>query len=122
MSDSNIPRSIQIDKMVPAELAIREAIHVVEEAGADTLLTEAVILLGRAQEKVAEFVDRAPSSSAIARSARITELRNKRNREHDCRFEVPMIAGTSGGLGDFTRITCICGNESSTTGKEEAMA
>ena len=108
--------------MVPAELAIRAALLAVEDAGCDVLLTEAVILLGEAQDKVADFVDGAHPSSAIARLSRITELRNKRNREHDCRFEVPMIAGTSGGLGDFTRITCICGNESSTAGKEEASA
>lgn len=40
-----------------AELAIREAIGVVEDAGCDRLLTEAVILLDAAKDKVADFVD-----------------------------------------------------------------
>lgn len=54
----SIPRRIRIDLMTPAELAIRDAVIAVEEVGADPLLTEAVILLQRAREKVADFVDR----------------------------------------------------------------
>ncbi len=53
----DIPRRIRIDLMTPAELAIREAVHAVECAGAHPLLTEAVNLLGQAQNKVADFVD-----------------------------------------------------------------
>jgi hypothetical protein len=52
-----IPRRCRIDLMVPAELAIRAAVETVEEMAADVRLTEAVILLGRAQERVADFVD-----------------------------------------------------------------
>lgn len=55
---SDIPRRIDINRMTPAELAIRNAIGVVEEAGCHPLLTEAVVLLGRAKEKVADYVDR----------------------------------------------------------------
>jgi hypothetical protein len=44
--------------MTPAELAIHHAVQAVEAAGADPLLTEAVILLGQAREKVADYVDR----------------------------------------------------------------
>jgi hypothetical protein len=44
--------------MTPAELAIRAAVQAVEEAGCDVLLTDAVILLGHAREKVADYVDR----------------------------------------------------------------
>lgn len=52
-----IPRRNRIDLMTPAELAITNAMEAVEEAGCDTRLTEAVILLGEAREKVADFVD-----------------------------------------------------------------
>lgn len=52
-----IPRRIRIDLMTPAELAITEAIRVVELMGADVRLTEAVILLGQARDRVADYVD-----------------------------------------------------------------
>lgn len=44
--------------MSPAEKAIREARLAVEDMGADLLLTDAVVLLSQAQDKVADFVDR----------------------------------------------------------------
>jgi hypothetical protein len=44
--------------MTPAELAIRSAIDAVEVVGADVLLTDAVILLQQAREKVADYVDK----------------------------------------------------------------
>lgn len=52
-----IPRRAQLELNTPAELAIRSAIQAVEEVGADPLLTDAVILLGQAREKVADYVD-----------------------------------------------------------------
>lgn len=54
---SDIPRRNRIDQMTPAELAIRDAMSAVEAAGADVRLTDAVVLLGQAQNKVADFVD-----------------------------------------------------------------
>lgn len=57
MTTSGFPRRICVDRMTPAELAIREAIGAVEEAGCDVRLTYAVGLLGDAQERVADFVD-----------------------------------------------------------------
>lgn len=54
------PRRIRVDRMTPAELAIREAMLAVEAAGADERLTAAVMLLGRAREHVADFVDCVP--------------------------------------------------------------
>ncbi len=51
------PRRNRIDKYTPAETAIAAAVQAVEEAGADTLLTEAVTLLIQAQAKVADYVD-----------------------------------------------------------------
>ena len=55
---NDIPRRIRIGLMTPAELTIREAVRVVEEAGAHPLLTEAVTLLAKAQGRVADYVDR----------------------------------------------------------------
>lgn len=54
---NEIPRRNRIDLYTPAERAIREAMLAVEAAGADTRLTDAVILLGEAHEAVADFVD-----------------------------------------------------------------
>ena len=55
--NDQIPRRNRIDLMTPAEKAIYDAIQVVEEAGAHELLTKAVVLLGEAQEAVADYVD-----------------------------------------------------------------
>jgi predicted RNase H-like nuclease (RuvC/YqgF family) len=54
---NEIPRRAYIDKLTPAETAIREAVLAVEAMGADVRLTEAVILLGKARDRVADFVD-----------------------------------------------------------------
>lgn len=54
---NDLPRRNYIDQLSPAEAAIREAKQLVEMAGCDPLLTEAVNLLSRAQEKVADFID-----------------------------------------------------------------
>lgn len=54
---SQIPRRVCIEQMTPAELAIREAMRVVEEAGCDPRLTDAINLLHQAQGRVADFVD-----------------------------------------------------------------
>ena len=55
--DWKIPRRIQLEKLTPAELAIRNAVLAVEEMPADVRLTDAVVLLQKAKEKVADFVD-----------------------------------------------------------------
>ena len=52
-----IPRRARLDRNTPAELAIRAAVDEVEKMGADERLTRAVILLGEAREKVADYVD-----------------------------------------------------------------
>jgi hypothetical protein len=52
------PRRSRMDLMVPAELAICGAVEAVEKAGCDLRLTDAVILLARARDKVADFVER----------------------------------------------------------------
>jgi hypothetical protein len=51
------PRRIRVDLQTPAEVAIRAAVVAVEACGADTLLTDAVVLLSKAADKVADYVD-----------------------------------------------------------------
>ena len=51
------PRRNRLDLMTPAELAIYNASQEVEKLGADVKLTEAVILLSKARELVADFID-----------------------------------------------------------------
>ena len=50
-------RRSRIDLQTPAEQAIRDAVDAVERAGCDRLLTEAVVLLQQARDKVADYVD-----------------------------------------------------------------
>ncbi len=50
-------RRNDVKLMDPVELSIRDCIQEVEKMSADPRLTEAVILLGKAQEKVADFLD-----------------------------------------------------------------
>lgn len=57
LGPNGLPRRIQLPLQTPAETAIRAAVQAVEEMPADVRLTEAVILLTKAQEKVADFVD-----------------------------------------------------------------
>lgn len=52
-----IPRRCFLEHMTPAESAIREAMLKVEGMPAHPLLTEAVCLLGRAKDRVSDFVD-----------------------------------------------------------------
>jgi hypothetical protein len=59
---AGIPRRNCLDLNTPAELAIRHAVGVVEEAGCHPLLTEAVVLLGQARDKVSDFVDLPPQA------------------------------------------------------------
>ena len=55
---NGIARRRQIYAYTPAELAIRDAIIAVEAVGADVKLTEAVVLLGKAADAVADYVER----------------------------------------------------------------
>lgn len=59
MSDV-VPRRSRVDQYVPAETAIREAMLAVEAMPADERLTDAVVLLGKAKDAVADFVDGKP--------------------------------------------------------------
>lgn len=57
MGGINIPRRVNLHEFTPAEKAIYKAASEVEKMGADVLLTDAVILLQQAQDKVADYVD-----------------------------------------------------------------
>jgi hypothetical protein len=57
---TDLPRRIHVELLSPAELAIRAAVQEVEKLAADVRLTDAVILLGQAKDKVADFVDENP--------------------------------------------------------------
>lgn len=52
-----IPRRCRLDLMTPAELAIVAAMDAVEALPADVRLTDAVVLLAKARDRVADFVD-----------------------------------------------------------------
>ena len=51
------PRRCYLDRLTPAETAIVAAVAAVEKLPADVRLTDAVILLQQARDKVADFVD-----------------------------------------------------------------
>lgn len=57
MPTDEIPRRIDTLRHTPGERAIREAVRVVEEMGADPRLTDAVVLLDAARTRVADYVD-----------------------------------------------------------------
>ncbi len=50
-------RRNRLDLMKPAELAIRNAVEEVEKAGADILLTKAVVRLSEAKDLVSDYFD-----------------------------------------------------------------
>lgn len=52
------PRRSRIDLHTPAEAAIRHAVQVIEAMDAHPLLTDAVVLLQEAKDKVADYVER----------------------------------------------------------------
>jgi hypothetical protein len=52
-----IPRRIDCLRHTPAEKAITEAMYAVEHAGASTALSDAVTLLAKARDRVADHVD-----------------------------------------------------------------
>lgn len=53
----DFPRRNRVDQWSVGERAIQDAVDVVEGMGADVRLTNAVVLLGKARDAVADFVD-----------------------------------------------------------------
>lgn len=72
MSKSYFSRRAQMHSWVPAEKAIYDAAQAVEAMPADVRLTDAVILLSKARELVADFVD--TKTAHQEQAARIREL------------------------------------------------
>jgi hypothetical protein len=66
MADNGVARRCRIDLYHPAETAIREAMLAVERAGCHPLLTDAVVLLEQAKNKVADFVE-LPTTNVVAK-------------------------------------------------------
>lgn len=62
--ENKIPRRAYLDQNTPAELAIYHAMQAVEKVGAHPLLTEAIILLGKAKDSVADYVDREQTAAS----------------------------------------------------------
>lgn len=54
---TEIPRRNRLDLNTDAELSIYNAMQEVEKIGADLRLTEAIILLAKAKELVADYID-----------------------------------------------------------------
>lgn len=82
----DFPRRNQLDKCVPAELAIFNAIEAVEKSGADLRLTSAVMKLQEAKEFVSDFVDGVePKKPNFLERLKIekTELEERLNRLND---------------------------------------
>jgi hypothetical protein len=63
--ENTIPRRQQMLSWTPAEVAIADAVEAVERAGAHPLLTDAVILLQQAREKVADYIDATPAADPL---------------------------------------------------------
>lgn len=57
MTDDTFPRRIKLEENTAEELLIREAVQAVEKLGAHPLLTDVVVKLGEAREKLADWVD-----------------------------------------------------------------
>lgn len=55
---AGIPRRVQMNRWTPAEMDIYNAIQAVEKVGAHPKLTEVVILLGKAREVLADYIDK----------------------------------------------------------------
>lgn len=63
LTKNGIPRRCRVDLYTPTEKAISDAMQAVEGLPADVRLTDAVILLAQAREKVADFVEEAGLTS-----------------------------------------------------------
>jgi len=55
--DGDVPRRNRMDQMTPAELACLNAVSAIESVGCDERLTQAQILIQKAQALVADYVD-----------------------------------------------------------------
>lgn len=58
METNLVPRKNIISMQQPAEWKIVEAMSEIETLGADVLLTDAILLMQKAKEKVSEYIDK----------------------------------------------------------------
>lgn len=72
-----ITRRCDVTLDTPAETAIRAAIAAVEAAGCHTLLTDAVILLGEAKDKVSDFVELDEAPAPVPKPVRVVAHTNR---------------------------------------------
>jgi hypothetical protein len=81
-----IPRRCRLDLLTPVELIIRSTIDAVEHLGADVRLTDAVVLLSQAGDKVADFIEATPalaSSPGLDRDAYLLQALLLLGRPHE---------------------------------------
>lgn len=74
---AGIPRRIDTRRWVPAERAIQDAVDSVERMPGDSRLTDAVILLSKARDAVADYVDAQPIEPAVRGVKEITINRKR---------------------------------------------
>ena len=73
-----IPRRNRLEENTDAELAIRAVMLAIEAMPADVRLTDAVVLLGQAREKLADYIDtQQPSATYDAAEAALLVERQK---------------------------------------------
>lgn len=73
-SEEILNRRVRLDLITPAELSIYNAIQSVEQVGVHEYLTEAVILLNRAQNCVADYVEEVERPKGFTPSFSISTL------------------------------------------------
>lgn len=87
MSYNPIRRN-RVDQRTTAEAAISHAVEVVEASGAHPLLTAAVVLLGQARDRVADFVDGVEPKEICGDGDMDAMLREKAEQETILKFFV----------------------------------
>lgn len=66
MGNNEIPRRARLDLVTPEEKALYEMVWQIEKLGAHVLLTDVVVLLGRAREKLADWVELNAAQQTLA--------------------------------------------------------
>ncbi len=84
---NEIPRRACLDRLTPAERAIFDAMQAVEAMAADPQLTDAVVLLQQARDRVADYVD------GVAGAAVSLGRANNRRVIHRCTCGLDLVEG-----------------------------
>jgi len=72
--NNEIPRRIRLDQMTPEELAIYNLVGEIEILGAHPILTDVVVLLGKARERLADWVDLQEAEAKSEAFARVVKM------------------------------------------------